>query len=309
MTTTTNKRAALFGDLRGTLLEGAIVDPRNGRLYLVDIDECKLHIIERATGNPIKKAYDFDRPISSVSLTTDPDWVVVTLGSAVRYFNLESEEFRTIAEDIDGAGERLNDCRVVDWNGTIKLAWGGIDRSGEGKAAFGVLDADGTVTKLLDGIGISNGLAVLYGQILLYVDSMNPETAISKFVIADDGSLQSGEEAKITLPAPSNAAISPAVLDGLWLDEENGIWVAVNAASCVLHVCMYTGKILETIDVPTPEVTTLCIDHRGTMFITTARERHEAQDPPIEADENAGRLYSVKLGKKGKEPKYFPAPA
>ena len=295
-----------FGNVLATLGEGLVVDAATNTVHQVDIDGHKYIVLDRSNGEELE-AHEFDEPVSSVNLTTNPDWVVLTIGADVWYYNRKTRDRIAIAEDVPGAGERLNDCRAVELNGKVKLAWGGVDRSGRNSACFGTVDADGNITRLLDGIGISNGFAV-NGDALVYVDSLHPDTAIRRFVIEADGSLTEGEPLPIELPAPTHPDIAPSVLDGLWMDTMRWAWIAVNAASCVIKVDLSSGAIEETISIPTHEVTTVAIDEQGTMFVATARERHAQANPPVEPNEAAGATYRVDVGTPGVAPVRFPAP-
>lgn len=290
-----------------TLGEGLVIDEQTNTLHLVDIDQMQYFVLDRKTGEEIE-IHSFDKPVTSVNLTTNDNWVVLTIGANVHYYNRSSKVSKTIVSELQGAIERLNDCRAIEINGKVVLGWGGVDRSGKNQAQFGTVDANGTVTVLIDGgIGISNGFA-LRGNELFYIDSLHPNNVVQRFTVARDGSLTESEPLPIKLPKPTNPSIAPAVLDGLWIDKEGYAWIAVNAASCVIRVDLCSGKIKQTITVPTPEVTTVAIDSKGTMFVTTARERHGQATPPIEPNEYAGATYRVKIGSAGVQAVRFPAP-
>lgn len=89
--------------------------------------------------------------------------------------------------------------------------------------------------------------------------------------------------------------------DGLCVDSEGGVWVALNQGSAV-HRYAPDGTLSEVIDVPVRQVTACTFG--GTdlseLFITTSRENLDPDDEPA-----AGSVFVVAPGVRGMPPRPF----
>jgi sugar lactone lactonase YvrE len=89
--------------------------------------------------------------------------------------------------------------------------------------------------------------------------------------------------------------------DGLTVDAEGGVWVALNTSGTVRR---YTpdGRLDEVVEVPARKVTacTLGGERLDELFITTSREGLEPGDDPL-----AGALFSVRVGVAGQPTREF----
>ncbi len=89
--------------------------------------------------------------------------------------------------------------------------------------------------------------------------------------------------------------------DGLTVDAEGGVWVALNTSGTVRRYTS-TGSLDEVVEVPARKVTacTLGGDALDELFITTSREDLDPGDDPL-----AGALFSVRVGVSGQPTREF----
>lgn len=133
-----------------------------------------------------------------------------------------------------------------------------------GRGALHRLELDGTTTTVLDGVTISNGLVFSPdGSSAVFVDSMTQQ--VRRYHLpADDGRW---------LDYDVVVDIDPTVgtPDGLCVDVEGGIWVALWNGSAV-HRYTAAGELTDIVTLPVPQVTACALggpDGR-TLFITTS---------------------------------------
>ncbi len=199
-------------------------------------------------------------------------------------------------EEPDGTIIRLGDL----WSGgDIRMNEGGCDPDGRfycgsmaydkrtGAGSLYRLDPDGTVTVVLDGVTISNGLDWSPDDSLAYyVDT--PTHQISVFDYDSEVGL-SGRRTFVAIPAEHGGP------DGLVVDEQGGVWVALYGGSAVRR---YTaeGVLDEVVEVGARQVTACAFGGADLdrLYITTSRENLEPDDDLL-----AGSLFTVVPGVSG----------
>ena len=136
---------------------------------------------------------------------------------------------------------------------------------------------------MLGGTKISNGMAWSRdGQTMYYIDSAR------KQVDAFDYDMQNGmignRRKVIEIPV--------GVPDGMTIDEEGMLWIALWGTGSVGRFCPITGKMSERIIVPTLNVSSCCLGgpEGDILYITTSGEGGGNGD---------GFLYSVHTGVRG----------
>lgn len=157
---------------------------------------------------------------------------------------------------------RMNDGKCDDlgrfWAGS--MAW----EKTPGAGSLYRLDPDGTLAVVLDNVTISNGLAWAdSGETMYYIDT--PTGRVDRFRIRADGSL--ADRAPVV-------RVEGGFPDGMCIDAEGCLWVAVWGAGCVRRYAP-DGQLLAVVDVPSaPQVSSCCLggpDGR-TLFVTTSQE-------------------------------------
>jgi sugar lactone lactonase YvrE len=195
-------------------------------------------------------------------------------------------------EDADGTLTPLAPAWSDDG---VRMNEGGCDPDGRfwcgsmaydrrpGGAAVYRLDPDRSVRRVLDGVTISNGLEWSPDGSRAYYD----DTATHRVDVfdydTDDG---------LTARRPFVVLTDAERPDGLTVDTEGGVWVALNGSG-VVHRYTPAGVLDEVVHLPTPKVTACTFGGPGLdqLFITTSREGMAPDDDPL-----AGSLFRAEVG-------------
>lgn len=197
-----------------------------------------------------------------------------------------------IADLWDDPGVRMNDggCDPQGRFFCGSMAYDGAP----GRGALYRIDPDRSTETILTDVTISNGLAwTADGDTVVYVDSATQRIDAYEYD-AERGRFG----ARRTIAEIPEADGAP---DGLTLDAEDGIWVALWGGGAVRR---YTadGRIDEVIDVPVPQPSSCAFggDELADLFISTSAQHL----PPDEAGD-AGALFVVRPGVAGTRPHRF----
>jgi sugar lactone lactonase YvrE len=138
----------------------------------------------------------------------------------------------------------------------------------EGAGSLYSLEKHLQVRKLLDNLSISNGMGWSPDYSTMYlIDSP------TKKVFAFDYDLTTGNisNRRVAVTIPEELAGFP---DGMTVDTEGTIWVALWAGFKVTRWNPHTGKLLQSISVPAPNVTSCTFggSNLNELYITTARK-------------------------------------
>jgi sugar lactone lactonase YvrE len=240
-----------LGSAQPLLGEGPRWDAEAGRLLWVDIEGGLLHAGDRTIegGSMVCAA----APWSG-------DTVLVALADALAAVDLRDGSVRRLAEIPHGrAGMRCNDgaCDVAGrfWIGTMAL-----DES-PGAGALYRYDPDGELHTVLTEISLSNGLGWdAEGRIMYYVDS--PTQRIDVFDYDGVSGALANRQPFVRIPE------ADGIPDGLALDDEGGIWLALYGGSEVRRFDP-DGAVSGRVEVPAPKVTACCFV--GNRLVVTAR--------------------------------------
>ena len=193
----------------------------------------------------------------------------------------------------DGFSQRWNDAKVAPdghlWLGTIAYD---IQAHPDGCALYR-LDKNGKeLTRFIDGVGISNGLAwSADGRTLFFIDSIT--LSIDSFDY-HDGQI-SNRRRMWTVPNDSYG-----VPDGMCIDSEDGLWVAFWGGRKVRRFNSQF-EITDEIELPQPYVTSCAFAGRdlNLLVITTARFDQTGEDGDI------GKTYVAKVSITGTATQIF----
>jgi sugar lactone lactonase YvrE len=197
------------------------------------------------------------------------DVVLAALADALAAVDLADGSVRRLAEIPHGRpGMRSNDgaCDAAGrfWIGTMAL-----DESPAAGALYR-FDPDGTLHTVVDGITLSNGLGWdVADRLMYYVDSPTQRIDVFDFDVAS-GTLHNRRPF---------AAIPDAdgIPDGLAIDDQGGIWVALHGGGEVRRF-EPDGGVSGSVEVPVPKVTACCFAENR-LFVT-ARDGLYALDVP-----------------------------
>jgi sugar lactone lactonase YvrE len=200
-----------------------------------------------------------------------------------------------VLEDGDGT---LTPLPPVWSDAGVRMNEGGCDPDGRfwcgsmaydqrpGAAALYRLDPDRRVHRVLDGLTISNGLGWSPDGSLAYYDD-TAEHRVDVFDYARETGL-TARRPFVRLPDDGNP-------DGLTVDAEGGVWVALFGGG-VVHRYTPDGALDVVIEVPAAQVTACTFGgpRLDQLFITTSREGLGPDDDPL-----AGALFRAEVGVPG----------
>lgn len=197
----------------------------------------------------------------------------------------------------DGPGTPVRLLPEVWSSPLVRMNDGGCDPSGRfycGTMAYAMtpgagslyrLDPDGLVSAVVGGVTISNGLDWSPdGRTAYYVDS--PTGRVDAF---DDDPAAGLVHRRPFVQLPFG---NP---DGLTVDAEGGVWVAVWGGSAVLRFDA-AGTLTERVDLPATQVTACTFGgpDLADLYITTSRENLAPTEQPA-----AGALFVCRPGVRG----------
>lgn len=269
--------ATVFRRAKAQLAEGPVW--HEGALWFVDIPRGELHRLEpRGSSDAAWKLGDF---LSAV-LPTRRGRLLAVRQHDLGWFQPADARFILFSAlaTASPAASRFNDAKCDAagrlWVGTMALD------STQGRHALYRVDARGIFEQMLDGVTISNGLGWSPDNTrLYYVDT--PTRRVDQF----DFDLATGAIAnRRPLATFGEGEGKP---DGLTIDVEGHLWVALWEGSCVWRLHGRTGERLARIELPVSRVTSCTFggEDLRTLFITTA-----APDPAAQAREpDAGSIF------------------
>jgi len=269
--------------------EGPIWHPERGSIFWVDILEKNLYELNWESQQ--RNAWKMPTKIGTVAVESKNS-VVVALQGGIARFNLETAflEYLTDLEK-DTETNRPNDGKCDSkgrlWQGTMNL-----DCTPEAGSLY--CFNGNTLTKKLANLTISNGMAwSLDNQKFYFIDSPTYQIACYCFD-EESGEIQFLKTA-VKIPE------SMGKPDGMTIDSDEMLWVAHWGGFAVRRWNPDTGDLLETIELPVPQVTSCTFGGKDLdeLFITTARVGMSDED--LVKYPESGHLFTQKMSVKGKE--------
>ena len=245
--------------------EGPRWDAAVGILWWVDVDGGKVHRFDPASH--ANTTIDLGTVVGAVNPRTHGG-LVVAVDLRVALLDWETGALEPIASLEPGpTPSRVNDAACDPagrlWVGTCAADWQPNPRSG----SLYRVDPDGTTTRAIPDVTLSNGLAWRPdGTELFYVDT--PTQRIDAYR-ADPATGELGP--RRTVAVIPEAAGMP---DGLTLDAEGMLWLGLWGGGAVWRIDPADGRCVGIVEVPTPNVTACAFGGPGLddLYITTARE-------------------------------------
>jgi sugar lactone lactonase YvrE len=287
-------RAELVLDARARHGEGPVWHPTEHTLDWVDIMAGHLHRYDPRTDRD--EVIDVGRPIGAFAPRASGGYVLaVEHGFGV----LEpSGEVRVVAQiATPGPPQRMNDGKCDGagrfWAGTMAYDFA------PGAAALYRLDPDFKVTTMLGGVTLSNGLDwTVDDRTMYYIDS--PTHRIDAFDFDLSIGAISGRRRLIDVPSDTTAQAGETVPDGMTLDAEGYLWVAIHGAS---EVRRYSprGEIECIVRLPVCGVTSCAFggEELTDLYITSMVVFNNDREPP------AGALFKCTPGVRGRPARLF----
>jgi len=273
--------ADLVVDCACRLGEGPTWDAWREQLLWLDIDDQRLH---RLDVDDVHSTTELDRRVTAVVPDADGG-LVAAVDASVAHLD-GSGAVGSIIATLPPAGDGVTNDGRCDPSGRLWI--GTVDRSGSNRAGLFCVGSDGSVTVVRSGVGLSNGLDWSPdGRICHYVDSF--ARCIQNLHLGPDG-----------LPVGADILVGiDATPDGLTVDAEGGIWVALWDGGEV-HRYRPDGRLDRRVSVAGGFITSCAFGgpDGSTLYITTARDEMTPGD--LVRQPHAGGLFAAEVGVTGR---------
>ncbi len=219
---------------------------------------------------------DLQLKTSSIAITSDQHLIFAMEDG------IYTEDLKLIIKRPMNSGIRFNDGKASPDG---KYFIGTIDKTSNGKL---YCLEKGKLLTILEGVTISNGLDwSLDGKWMYYCDT--PTRKIVAYSYPDFKNVKTVIDFNEFPSAEGNP-------DGLCIDNNGDIWVAMWGGSCIIKIDTKRGIIAEKVELPTKYITCPAFigENYDTIFITSAQNRLE--------EKSAGNCFMFKPGVSGRAP-------
>jgi sugar lactone lactonase YvrE len=280
------------------LAEGPVWDGDARQLLWIDILAGRVHRFDPVAGT--HGTFGVDRQIGAAGLTT-AGRLVLALEDGFALCDADGHNLERLPSPaIDTAVVRFNDGKPDPWGGF----WAGTMQRDEGRDGLGCLyrlGPDGAVSELVAGVSLSNGLDWTDDRTrFYYVDS--PTGAIDRFDTDPETGALSNRRPFVDV-TPDDEGVP----DGLTLDADGGIWVAVWGTG-ELRRYDPDGELDTVVRLPVSQVSSAAFGGAdlSTLYITTARENFTPAQ--LAAEPHAGDIFQCTPGVTGRLPFRYAGP-
>lgn len=259
-------------------------------LYWLDLKTATLFCLDPETHQVAERSLGFTPPLGAMVATSDPDIFALSHLGGVSLVNLKTRHRRALCDPEGGREEIVYNDMKVDRLGRL---WIGTSHAfySEPRGVLWCCDASGQVALADAGFAVSNGPAISPDGTLMY--------------LADSGARRI---LRYDISGPKPRAASRRVLcafdegegypDGMTIDHEGCLWVAQWGGGRVSRFSP-DGERLECMEMPTPNVTSVCFGGADydTLYITSGRDG--LNDAALGRHPHSGSVFSVKPGVTG----------
>ena len=281
----------LWSTTAGLLSEGPRWHEEAGELLWVDILGSTFHRSAIAPDGRLKlvASVAIDRHVGAVApvvgggyvLAAGPGFLFVDGAGSVREL-AQPEAGRTDVRMNDGAC----DPHGRFWAGTMAY-----DES-PGAGVLYRLELDGSCTRVLTGLTISNGIGWSPDGATMYLADSGTGR-VEAFDFDGSSGAISGRRTLVSMDQPG------VVPDGLTVDQDGAIWVALWGGGAIQRYAA-DGSLLTTVHLPVERPTSCAFGgpDRATLFVTTARAGLD--EAALASQPDAGHLFRIDgLGVRG----------
>jgi len=274
------KNAAILG-------EGPVWDSKNSILHFVDIDGCKLLSYDYKNYKNKSGGYcEIPAPgrLGAIAMCESPGKFICAVENKI--YICENGEFTLFVDNIyETAGDiRFNDGKC-DKNGRFYI--GSMDSGGKNRGKLYKITKDKEVSVCEDNIACSNGIAFSSdGRYIYYIDT--PTGFLWRY---DYDEITGNIENKTAL---IDYREEKGGFDGMTIDRDGCLWVALWGGFCVNRYDSVTGKKIDTVELPVPNVTSCEFggEDMNILFITSYGGGNEnlKKEYPL-----AGSLFALEI--------------
>jgi len=281
-------------EIKSKLGEGSFWDHQNQKLFWIDIEGKTVYVYDPETKK--NKAFYTPSRVGTV-VPKNNEEAVIALEDGIYLINTNNGNLSLLSDvEAELTGNRFNDGKC-DPNGNLWVGSMHLEQSAP-EANLYKVDAKGTATKMLDSVTISNGIVWTDDKkTMYYIDT--PTGMIRAFDYDANSSTISNERIVVYIDE------SIGFGDGMAIDSEDKLWVALWNGNAVARFDPLTGKLMEKINVPAHNVTSCAFggENFETLYITTSSldmTQKEKEKFPL-----AGSLFEVRPGVKGVAGNFF----
>lgn len=285
-------KAALFYKADLMLGEGAIWHPGWTKFLYVDIEGRKVGCIDPET--KIIEERNVGKRIGTVALAANDKLIVALQGSIEELDFKAGEQKELIKIESDKTDNRCNDgkCDAAGrlWVGTMHV---------EAKLNEGALYCyDDSLQKKISNTSVSNGICWTNdSRTMYYIDSFDYNIKAYDFDL-NTGNI-SNERVVVSITDNEHTP------DGMCMDEEGMLWVAMWGGFAVHRYNPFTGNCIGKVMVDAPLVTSCALggNNMQQLFITTAKKGLNAEQ--LQKYPLSGSLFIVDTNTRGAAVNYF----
>lgn len=262
--------------------EGPVLDRRTGGLVWVDITQGRLHQTDLTTGQTASA--HFDTMLGAALPRADEPGFVLALAEGLALWTPDWG-LDLVDPCLPEPHLRFNDAKC-DSRGRV---WGGTNHlefvAGEGKLR--VWDGDGPSQVRAAGLTLPNGLGWSPDDRTMYLCD-----SFEFLLLRADFDAESGTVGEFT----TLTRVEPGYPDGLAVDAEGNIWVAVWDGWEVRRFSP-AGELTGVIRMPVAQPSSCAISDDGTLYITSARAGLD--DAALAVQPLAGSVFALDVGVPG----------
>ena len=267
--------------------EGPVWDSRAAVLRWVDILPGLVHRFDPESGEDT--SFEVGEPVGTVAVRRSGGLVLATESVIYTCSDDGSSSTRLHEVATDPRGGRFNDGKADRWG----RFWAGTMLEGTDAAgAFYRLDPDGSLHTVLTDVSVSNGMGWSPdGRTMYYVDT--PTGGVDAFDHDPDTGDVTNRRRLID--------VERGWPDGLSVDAEGGLWVALWDGWAVRHYAP-DGRLIDTVELPAQRVTSCAFGgpDLSTLYLTSARTG--LAEDVLERQPHAGSLFAVDAEVSGQPP-------
>lgn len=269
-----------------SLGETPLWDPQENLLYWVDITGRVLHRFDPATGNDTSA----EMPDLVGAVALGARGIVLCLRNRVAVCSSSGDQLSQWPEVFSGERERFNDARV-DPHGRL---WAGSMDIAERQPLGGlyVISGPDDIVRVAGDMVVSNGLDFTSdGAQLFHIDSY--DRGIDHWWIREEPLGIIVRQRLFEIPARHGEP------DGMVLDAEGTIWVALWGGGCIRRYDT-GGRLLEHIAVPVSQPTGLTFGGPELRHLYFASAREGLSPAALEKEPLAGSLFYLETTTPGR---------
>ncbi|MFY0614509.1 MAG: SMP-30/gluconolactonase/LRE family protein [Hyphomicrobiaceae bacterium] len=254
---------------------------KTGKLWWIDIEKPSVQCLHSETGK--HSVFHIDSNYVGSLALTDTNCLLIATDLTLALFDPRSGRVQPIAQVDDGLDNRINDGRADAkgrfWTGTLD------NQLSRPNGSIYRLETDGTVTKLLDDVIVTNGIVHSPDGRTFYFTDTRRFTTWAFDIDPDDGAITNRR-----VFADHTAARERP--DGACIDVDGCIWQAFFSGSQIVRY-QPNGTIDRRIELPVTNPTCVCFGGKElrTLYVTSGCKFLSQQQ--LDNEPMAGSLFAI----------------